>query len=360
GYKEREIRRESDKLLRNQIYQKLSSAEAQAKDTYRSLVNQGLNDTWDDTDHLMARLDRVVERINHSEYGYAGFFDVTKVKEPDLDRMIDYDLQLLHMTDSVTTAIQGLKEAVDNGHVQDAKGKISDAMKAVDAFPPGRHTITTLNLPLITSAYRIFFGGKTPFTATVIYVSTKQFAGKWGAKAQTTELAPLMVHGTAWFRVTDSNLFVNEVVRGQGAYNTQQVDDFIRGFINERVIDEMSKYDLQTAFTQLDKASVTVKVNINDALKRIGTDLVDFKFEGIDTSDQFRDRLFWIKQKAATSDVLRMETAKDIGSSIGSSPGAGLGAGMVLIPQVMNAQMQPSVQPQAALVACPKCGNGVQ
>src|SRR5206468_12224910 len=75
GYKEREIRRESDKLLRNQIYQKLSSAEAQAKDTYRSLVNQGINDTWDDTDHLMARLVRVVERINHSEYGYAGRFD---------------------------------------------------------------------------------------------------------------------------------------------------------------------------------------------------------------------------------------------------------------------------------------------
>src|SRR5437667_8360361 len=87
--------------------------------------------------------------------------------------------------------------------------------KAYDVFPPGRHTLTTLNLPLITSAYRIFFGGKTPFTATVIYVSTKQFAGKWGAKAQTTELAPLMVHGTAWFRIKDPNLFVNEVVGGQ-------------------------------------------------------------------------------------------------------------------------------------------------
>ena len=134
GYKEKEIRRESDKLLRNQIYQKLSSAESQAKDTYRSLVNQGINDTWDDTDHLMARLDRVVERINHSEYGYAGFFDVTKVKEPDLDRMMDYDYQLLQMTDTVTTAIQGLKDSVDNGRVQDAKGKISDAMKAVDAL----------------------------------------------------------------------------------------------------------------------------------------------------------------------------------------------------------------------------------
>lgn len=134
GYKEKELRRESDKLLRNQIYQKLSDAEAQAKDTYRALVNQGVNNTWDDTDHLLARLDRISERINHSEYGYAGFFDITKVKEPDLDRMMNYDMQLLQMSDSVETAIQALKDSVDNGQVQDAKAKIGDALKAVDAL----------------------------------------------------------------------------------------------------------------------------------------------------------------------------------------------------------------------------------
>src|SRR2546422_9982775 len=95
GYKEREIRRESDRLLRNQIYQKLSGAEAQAKDPYRSLVNQGINDTRDDTDHLMARLDTVLERINRSDYGYPGFFDDTKVKGPDLDATMGYDMQVL-------------------------------------------------------------------------------------------------------------------------------------------------------------------------------------------------------------------------------------------------------------------------
>src|SRR5207247_2360869 len=101
---------------------------------------------------------------------------------------------------------------------------------------------------------------------------------------------------------------------GQGAYNTGQVDDFIRGFINERVIDVMSKYDLTTAFTQLDKASTDVKVNINDALNRLGTDLVDFKFEGIDTSDQFRDRLFWIKQRAANSPYPNRGKAVTVGA----------------------------------------------
>src|SRR5207244_12166451 len=52
--------------------------------------------------------------------------------------------------------------------------------------------------------------------------------------------------------------------------------------------------------------------------------------------------------------------ANELRACPGPSSGAGLGPGMVLIPQVRNAQMQPSMQPQAALVACPKCGNGVQ
>ena len=134
GYKEKEMRRESDKLIRNQIYQKLYDAESQAKDTYRSLVNQGANDSWDDTDHLLARLDRVMERINHSEYGYAGFFDSTKVREPDLDRMMNYDVQLLQMADAVTSSVQALKDSVDSGQAQAAKGKVGDAMKAVDAL----------------------------------------------------------------------------------------------------------------------------------------------------------------------------------------------------------------------------------
>jgi len=134
GYKEKEMRRESDKLIRNQIYQKLSDAEAQAKDIYRSLVNQGANDSWDDTDHLLARLDRIMERINHSEYGYSGFFDSTKVREPDLDRMMAYDIQLLQMANTVTTTMQALKNSVDNSQLQEAKGKVGDAMKSVDAL----------------------------------------------------------------------------------------------------------------------------------------------------------------------------------------------------------------------------------
>jgi len=96
--------------------------------------------------------------------------------------------------------------------------------KAYDVFGPGRHTLTTLNLPLITGLLTrlVGFGGNKPFKATVLFISTKVFAGKWGTKAQTTELAPLQTYGQFWFKIGDASLFVNEVIGGQNAYTTQE------------------------------------------------------------------------------------------------------------------------------------------
>ncbi|MCP8315333.1 MAG: SPFH domain-containing protein [archaeon] len=229
--------------------------------------------------------------------------------------------------------------------------------KAYDVFRPGRHTITTMNVPLLRSAFRLFYG-ETPFKATIIFVATKQFAGKWGARAQTTELAPLLVHGSFWFKISDPSLFVNEVVGGKGAYTTSEVNEFLKGFINEQTIDELSRYDLVTVFTKLDETSTIVKTRIGEALKRVGTDLVDLKFEGIDTTPEFRDRLFWLKTTTPTSEVLRMETLKEVGKEMAKAPGAAIGTGMVLIPQMTQPTGAPAM-PAVALLVCPNCNTQV-
>ncbi|MEM2874855.1 MAG: SPFH domain-containing protein [Candidatus Hadarchaeales archaeon] len=230
--------------------------------------------------------------------------------------------------------------------------------KAYDVFGPGRHTITTQNLPLLTKVLTRLAGYKeTPFKAMVIFVSTKQFDGKFGLRAQTTELAPLMAHGTFWFKIESPQLFVTEVVGGQGAYHTVDVNEFLRGFVNEKVIDELSQYDLATVFTRLDETSMTVKAHLIDAFRRLGIELVDMKFEGIDTEPQYRERLFWIKSGAAApTEVLRMETVKESAKELGKSPGAGLGAGMMIIPPMFQQPAQPAGAPAAALVICPGCG----
>jgi membrane protease subunit (stomatin/prohibitin family) len=228
--------------------------------------------------------------------------------------------------------------------------------KAYDVFGPGRHTLTTLNLPLLTKVLSRIAGYKeTPFKASVIFISTRVFPGKYGTRAQTTELAPLQVYGTFWFKAENPQLFVMEVVGGQNAYTTSDVNDYLRGFLNEKIIDELSRYDLLTVFTRLDETSLTVKNAILEAFRRIGLDLVDLRFEGIDTTPEYRERLFWLKSgRAAPSEVLRMETVKEAAKELGKSPGAALGAGMVLIPQVM-APTGPAQVPAAALLICPSC-----
>jgi len=235
--------------------------------------------------------------------------------------------------------------------------------KAYDIFQAGRHTLTTLNLPLLTSFLTrlVGFGGQKPFKATVLFISTKVFAGKWGTRAQTTELAPLQVFGQFWFKIADASLFVNEVVGGQNAYTTPSVNEFLRGFVNEKIIDELSHYDLVSVFTRLDETSVIVKNTLVDYFKRVGIELTDLRFEGIDTTPEYRERLFWLKTgQTAPGDVLRMETVKSAAASLGQGGGSGaLGAGMVLIPQIMTPTGQQQAAPAAALVICPKCSEKV-
>ena len=235
--------------------------------------------------------------------------------------------------------------------------------KAYDIFNAGRHTLTTLNLPLLTSLLtRIAgFGGQKPFKAGVIFISTKVFAGKYGTRAQTTELAPLQVFGQFFFKIENASLFVNEVIGGQNAYTTTDVDNYLRGFLNEKIINELSHYDLVTVFTRLDETSVIVKNSVMDYFKRLGIELTDLRFEGIDTTPEYRERLFWLKTgKTAPEEVLRMETMKSAAESLGKSGGGGaaLGAGMVLIPQIMT-PTGTQAAPAAALVICPKCSSRV-
>jgi membrane protease subunit (stomatin/prohibitin family) len=239
--------------------------------------------------------------------------------------------------------------------------------KAYDVFGPGRHTLTTLNLPLLTNVltHLAGFGSEKPFKAMVIYIATKVFNGKWGTTGQTTELAPLKVYGQFLFKIEDASLFVNEVVGGQNAYTTEDVNNFLRGFLNEKIIAEISHYDLVTVFTRLQETSVIVKNSVMDYFKRLGVELTDLRFEGIDTSPEYRERLFYLRTGAVTADtVLRMETVRSAAASLGSSGGGGgagaLGTGMVLIPQIMNSAGQVQAQaPTAALVICPKCGAHV-
>ncbi|MGB9672096.1 MAG: SPFH domain-containing protein [Candidatus Norongarragalinales archaeon] len=224
--------------------------------------------------------------------------------------------------------------------------------KACDVFRAGRHVLTTANLPLLTKVLSKIAGfEKVPFRCTVVFVSLKQFQGRFGTQSQTKELAPIKFFGSFWFRVEEPNLFVNEVVGGQGVFTTDKLQDFLRGYFNERLIDTLSQYSLAEVYGKLDETSLVAENVLFDAFSRIGLELIDVKFEGIDTTPEWRDRLFYVKTGVAATEVLRMETVQKSAESLSKSPGAAVGAGAVILPQVL----QPAPAPAVPMVLCPKC-----
>src|SRR5213075_2520185 len=91
--------------------------------------------------------------------------------------------------------------------------------KALDTFGPGRHTLTTNNIPLLTRLLSIPFGGKSPFQASVLFVARNTFQDlKWGTKEpiafRDTELrmVRLRAFGKYSMRISDPQLFVGSVV----------------------------------------------------------------------------------------------------------------------------------------------------
>ncbi len=124
GYKEKELRRESDKLIRNHLYLKLSKDKDNVRSISQRLADKRYMDVLPDVDRLVAKMDRITEKVNHASYGYSGFFDIVKIKEENLDRMIAYDNQLIESVNVLTDSIDAVKTQLMSGDYTNLKDKI--------------------------------------------------------------------------------------------------------------------------------------------------------------------------------------------------------------------------------------------
>jgi len=134
GYKEKELRRESDKLIRNHLYRKLSEAKGDLKDVFQKLSDRRLFEVLTDMDRLTAKMDRIAEKVNHASYGYAGFFNIVKIKEENLDRMIDFDNQLVDDVDKIVNEVDAFKSEVMKQEVKKAKDRIQHLTETLGVF----------------------------------------------------------------------------------------------------------------------------------------------------------------------------------------------------------------------------------
>ncbi len=99
--------------------------------------------------------------------------------------------------------------------------------KALDCFGPGRHTLTTANVPLITRLLTIPWE-QSPFQCLVYFIGKQTFLDqKWGTPQPITfrdaefGMVRLRSFGKYSFRVVDSPLLLNTLVGTQGKYTTE-------------------------------------------------------------------------------------------------------------------------------------------
>ncbi len=134
GYKEKEIRRESDRLIRNHLGLKLTAVKTDLRDIFQKLADRRYLDVTTDMDRLIAKMDRVTEKVNHASYGYTGFFDAVKVKEENLDRMIEFDNKLVDEVDDIECDVDAFKTALSSGDTKNLKDKIQALTDKLESF----------------------------------------------------------------------------------------------------------------------------------------------------------------------------------------------------------------------------------
>jgi len=134
GYKKREQRREADKIIRNFLHSKLQEARDNLQDVHAAVAKSEQSNDLERIDKLLAVLDRVSERVNHASYGYSGFFDAIKIEEPELDRMIDFDTQLVDGAKGLAERVKSIKTEVDAERFENLRESLGELRKAVEDF----------------------------------------------------------------------------------------------------------------------------------------------------------------------------------------------------------------------------------
>lgn len=112
GYKEKEQRREADKLLRDHLVRQFEEQQRKLNDQKLQLVSSGLIALIDDLDRASTRLESFIIKIRTASQGYAGFFDAVKVKEEELDALYNFDNALLEGVPRLEASISNLGSAV--------------------------------------------------------------------------------------------------------------------------------------------------------------------------------------------------------------------------------------------------------
>ena len=255
--------------------------------------------------------------------------------------------------------------------------------KAVGAFGPGRHTLKTANIPILTKIASLPWAMESPLKAEVFFANLKTFTNlKWGTrdpvafKDKDLGLVRLRAFGVFNLKIVQPVLFINTLAGTQGIYTSADISDYLNQVVVSRFNDYIgekvsSLFDLPEHYDELGKG---LTQRLREDFSAFGLALTHLYINAVTPppevqqaiDDKSRLGLFddmnkLMQMKTAMAMEKIAENPQGIASD-GAQAGIGLGLGMML-PGMFSQQMlapagQPADQPPQT-TACPECQNQI-
>jgi hypothetical protein len=121
GYRDKELRRDADRLEREHLAAQLEACKKGLNDASAAASRSGSLDGINDIETARKRLDKVIARVRYADRGYSGFFDTVKVDETVLARVYEFDLALVDDANAVAAASGDVKAMVARIDAMDAR-----------------------------------------------------------------------------------------------------------------------------------------------------------------------------------------------------------------------------------------------
>lgn len=223
---------------------------------------------------------------------------------------------------------------------------------ALDTFLAGRHTITTLNIPLlIEKVGKAVFSDRTPFTAEVYYVSLREFADqKWGTPQPIIVRNPgmglgvalLQGFGTFSFQVSSPQQFVTQIVGTQGIYRTDDIEARLRAMLLSKMQDLLGETAANHSVPELigltEEIGAGVRAKTTDDFAALGLTLKSFYIENLKPSSKSAEELraMGMLDMATYTQLQAADAMRDAaqnpsgGAGLTAGIGAGVGLGQVI------------------------------
>ena len=222
-----------------------------------------------------------------------------------------------------------------------------------DTFVPGKHTLTTDNIPLLTKLKSWKYGFNSPFKADVYYVMTRLFTGnKWGTSnpimLRDTDFGIVRARafGTYDFKIVDVKTFLREVAGSDHNFRLDEFADTMRSRIVSIFTDALATakvpvLDVAARYTELGEALLPL---INPAVtSKYGLEIASFIVENVSVPpevEQAIDKRSSMSAIGNLNDFVKYQMGKGFEDGKGGGGAAGtaaeLAVGFGIAQQMMN------------------------